>query len=48
MTRFKPTKIHDVALQALVVVPAGTMPVGGWPTLVFGPRPRLVEGERGS
>ena len=32
----KPTKIHDGTLTALVVVPAGTPPAGGWPTLVFG------------
>ena len=32
----KPTVIHTVALQALLVVPAGVMPAGGWPTLVFG------------
>lgn len=31
-----PTSTKEESLQALVVVPAGTMPTGGWPTLVFG------------
>lgn len=31
-----PTSTKTESLQALVVVPAGTMPAGGWPTLVFG------------